>query len=100
VPTIKLLKRAELELADACEWYEKQQKGLSLGFRAEIKDSLNVLNLNPVLYAKRYNTDLRFLPVNKFPYVIVYWCDESLNTIFITSIFHTKRNPGKFLFEP
>jgi len=40
VPTIKLLKRAELELIDACEWYEKQQKGLSAKLRAEVKDTL------------------------------------------------------------
>jgi hypothetical protein len=28
--------------------------------------------------------------------VVVYWYDENLNTIFITSVFHTKRDPDKF----
>jgi hypothetical protein len=37
VPTIKLLKRAEHELIDACDWYEKQQKGLSGKLRREVK---------------------------------------------------------------
>jgi len=96
VPTIKLLKRAELELIDACDWYEKQQKGLSINFRKEIRASLSMINLNPKLYAKRYNTDLYFTPLKKFPFVIIYWHDEHLNTVFVTSIFHTKRNPDKF----
>jgi plasmid stabilization system protein ParE len=96
VPTIKLLKRAELELIDACEWYEKRQKGLSARFRRELRDSLNFINLNPKLYEIKYNTDLRFAHLKKFPYVIIYWYDEHLSTVFVTSIFHTKRNPEKF----
>jgi plasmid stabilization system protein ParE len=93
VPIIKLLKRAELELIDGCEWYEKQQKGLSLRFRSAIKSSLDSIALNPELYSERYNTDLRFTTVSKFPYVIVYWYDGHLDTVFITSVFHTKRKP-------
>jgi hypothetical protein len=96
VPTIKLLKRAELELVDACEWYEKQQKGLSTYFRREIKITIQSIDLNPKLFSKRYNSELRFVPVNKFPYVIVYWYDEQLDTTFITSIFHTSRSPEQF----
>jgi len=71
VPTIKLLKRAELELIDACEWYEKQQKGLPIYFRREIKITIQSIDLNPKLFSRRYNSELRFVPVYKFPYVIV-----------------------------
>ncbi|SDF60136.1 hypothetical protein SAMN05216464_12153 [Mucilaginibacter pineti] len=94
--TIKLLKRAELELIDACDWYEKQQKGLSGYFRRMIKSSLTLIGSNPELYSKKYNTDLHFTPMSKFPYVIVYWYDSHLDTVFVTSIFHTKRNPEGF----
>ncbi|MDR3696036.1 type II toxin-antitoxin system RelE/ParE family toxin [Mucilaginibacter sp.] len=96
MPTIKLLRRAELELIDACEWYEKQRKGLSAKLRAEIKDTLDFINSNPDLYAKKYKTDQHFAPLKKFPFIIVYWFDENLNTVFVTSIFHTKRNPKGF----
>lgn len=96
MPTVKLLKRAELELIDACDWYEKQQKGLSLKLRVEVKGVLNLIVSNPDLYAKKYNTDLHFAPLNKFPYIIIYWFDAQLDTLFITSIFHTKRNPKVF----
>jgi len=96
VPIIKLLKRAEIELTDACDWYEEQQKGLSLKFRKAIRSSLHLIDQNPKLYSRRYNTDLRFTIVEIFPYIIVYWYDENLNTVFVVSIFHTKRNPEEF----
>lgn len=96
MPLIKLLKRAETELFDACEWYEKQQKGLSLKFRQAIRNSLNSVAINPLIFSKRFDTELRFAPVYKFPYVIVYWFDENIDTIFVTSVFHTSRNPKKF----
>ena len=94
--TVKLLKRAELELIDACDWYEKQQKGLSLKLRQEIRVTISLISSNPDLYANKYNTDLHFAPLHKFPYIVVYWFDANLNTLYITSIFHTKRNPKGF----
>lgn len=99
MPTIKLLKRAELELNDACDWYEKQQKGLSLRFRNAVESSLESISLNPNLYPKKYGTYLHFAPIRKFPYLIIYRHDTQMNEIVVTSIFHTKRNPGKFEFE-
>lgn len=96
MPIIKLLKRAELELIDACDWYEEQQKGLSKYLRKEIKGVLGTIKLHPELYSKRYNTDLHFAPLQKFPYIIVYWYDKDLDAAFIISIFHTKRNPDEF----
>jgi len=95
VPSIKLLKRAELELIEACQWYEDQQKGLSINLRKEIKNSLNSISSDPLIFPKRFDTELRFALLYKFPYVIVYWYDEKLSTVFVTSVFHTKRNPER-----
>lgn len=99
MPSIKLLKRAELELFDACKWYEKRQKGLSQPFRKAVRNGLNSIASNPLIYSKRFDTELRYALLYKFPYVIVYWLDEKLDTIFVTSIFHTRRNPEKFESE-
>ena len=62
----------------------------------EIKKSLELINLNPKLYPKKYDTHLQFAPVKVFPFIVVYWFDENLKTVFVTSIFHTNRNPEKF----
>lgn len=96
MPSIKLLKRAEVELIEACEWYEKQQVGLSLKFRKAVKGSLDTILLNPLIFSKRFDTELRFASLYRFPYVIVYWYDKKLDIIFVTSVFHTKRNSKKF----
>jgi hypothetical protein len=72
VPTIKLLRRAELELIEACEWYEKRQKGLSARLRKEVREAFNFINLNPELYPKQYETDLHFCTLKKFPFIVVY----------------------------
>ncbi|RYE21079.1 MAG: type II toxin-antitoxin system RelE/ParE family toxin [Sphingobacteriaceae bacterium] len=93
MPTIKLLNRAEAELKESCIYYEKQQKGLSKFFRKELSSIIEQIGLNPFLYNSRYNTDLHFAALKKFPFIVIYWFDQKLNTVFITSIFHTKRNP-------
>jgi hypothetical protein len=93
VRTVKLLKRAEIELMEACDWYEHQQKGLSVRLRNEVSISIKIIAKTPHLYAERQGTNLRFTPLKKFPYLIIYWFDESLDTIFIASIFHMKRKP-------
>lgn len=91
--TLKLLKRAENELYEACGWYEERRKGLARRFLAEIYAQFDTVRKNPKLYQTRGNGNLRFSPLNKFPFVIVYWFDDNLNTIFIVSIFHTSREP-------
>jgi len=95
VASIKILKRADNELTDACIWYEKQQLGLSQKFRKAIRNSLNSIALNPLIFPKRFEENLRFAILYKFPYVIVYWYDEKLDTVFVASVFHTKRNPDR-----
>ena len=97
--SIKLLKRAKVELRDACAWYERQQKGLSERFLNEVENSFEKIISNPERYPKKYNTILHFAPVKKFPYLIIYRYDEELDKIVITSIFHTKGDSGKFEFE-
>lgn len=96
VPTVKLLEQAEFEVKDACDWYEEQQKGLSLKFRRSLKYTLGIIEETPLLYAPKYKGDLHFAPLRKFPYIVIYWIDLNLSTITVVSVFHTKRNPTKF----
>lgn len=91
--TLKLLKRAETELYEASDWYEEKRKGLASRFLWEIYSRLDTIKKNPKLYQVRGNRNLRFSPLNNFPFVIIYWLDDNLNAIFIVSIFHTSRAP-------
>ncbi len=91
--TLKILKRAENELYDSCDWYEQRKKGLARRFLKELDIHFRLITKNPALYQKQGDDNLRFSPLKKFPFVIVYWYDENLITIFVVSIFHTSREP-------
>lgn len=93
MPTIKLIRRAETELKEACEWYEKRQKGLSLNLRNEVRGSLNIIAGNPSLFAKRNDTTFKVLAIKEISLCYNYWYDEQLDIVFVTSVFHTKRKP-------
>ncbi|SEN71477.1 ParE toxin of type II toxin-antitoxin system, parDE [bacterium A37T11] len=91
--SIKLLERAEKELFDACEWYEEKQQGLSARFLREINRYITIISKNPQIYQIKGYEDLRFAPLKVFPYVLIYWYDDNLGNVYITSVFHTKRKP-------
>lgn len=90
---IELLSLAEDELSEAYEWYEEQQATLGNRFYKEINHYLSLIEINPYLFPVKYIEELRQVPVNKFPYVIIYWVDELTRTVYIVSIFHTSKNP-------
>jgi plasmid stabilization system protein ParE len=93
VRSVIILRRAEVELFDACKWYEEQRQGLSFELRKEIEDRLQIIITNPMMFPSRFKSDFRVSALKKFPYLIVYWYEKTTDTIFVTSIFHTKRNP-------
>lgn len=91
--TLKLLGRAENELRDSCGWYEQKRKGLARRFLKELDTRFKLITENPKLYQTQGDGKLRFAPLKKFPYGIVYWLDENQKIVFVVSIFHTSREP-------
>ncbi|MCE7065421.1 type II toxin-antitoxin system RelE/ParE family toxin [Dyadobacter sp. CY326] len=94
--SIEILKPAEIEFSQAYDWYDEQLVGLGRKFFKEISKYLSSISENPYKFAAKYDNELHFAPLKVFPYVIVYWVDETLETVFIVSIFHTSRNPKQF----
>jgi toxin ParE1/3/4 len=93
---LELLAEAEIELAEAFEWYEEQLNGLGNKLYNEVSYYLSLIESNPYLFAIKYRDDLRSATLNKFPYLIIFWVDEIERSIYIVSIFLTKRNPKYF----
>ena len=86
--------RAETEYSDAIEWYEDQESGLGSRFEESVQKLLKHIEKNPLIFPnKRYNT--REGKVEDFPYLIVYKVFPAKNIMYITSIFHTSRNPRR-----
>lgn len=93
---VKSLKVAEADIAEACEWYEKQQKGLSLRFVNEIRRLSALLAKDPYIYSVRFSESLRFVNLRKFPYFIAYHIDEPTHTVYLNAVFHSNRDPKSF----
>lgn len=91
--SVELLAQAEDELSDAYDWYEHKQQSLGNKLYNEVNHYLTLIEENPYQFPVKYTEDLRSASLNRFPYLILYWIDESNNIVFIVSIFHTSRNP-------
>jgi hypothetical protein len=96
VYTVKFLHEAEIEIADACEWYEKQQKGLGKRFINEVDQYITLIAKKPLHYNVRFVGRFRFAVLQIFPYMIAYKVDDVNKVIRVHSVFHTSRNPDQF----
>jgi len=90
---LELLFQAENELSDAYDWYEEQQLGLGDRLFREVNHFLELIERNPFHFPVRCAQELRTAALKIFPYLIIYWIDEQKSKVFVTSIFHTSRNP-------
>lgn len=83
---------AEKEFHEAIVRYESESEGLGTRFSNEILRVLRLVLQNPLI-CQITNRRYREAVVETFPYIIVYRIDDDV--IFISSIFHTSRNPKK-----
>ncbi|MDB5003950.1 MAG: plasmid stabilization system [Mucilaginibacter sp.] len=93
---VELLAIAENELSDSYDWYEEQQIGLGNRFYNDVNYYLSLLENNPHQFPIKYIDELRSVSIYKFPFVIIYWIDESNTAVYVVSVFHTSRNPRVF----
>ncbi len=87
---------AEDEFIAAYKWYEEQQKGLGERFQLETEKQLQKIISNPLAYHFSKG-NFRESSLVHFPFTIVFVLKENKKIIYISSIFHTSRNPkGKY----
>lgn len=92
--TIILHPEAEKEYLSSFLWYEERSPGLGERFAEAIDSKIQSITNNPYHYpekAKRYHEAM----VSVFPFLIAYKVYPEKKEIFIASIFHTSRKPGK-----
>lgn len=85
---------ADKEYRDAYLWYEERLEGLGDRFTEAIENQLNQIIAKPLLYAKKRGVN-REVKADTFPYLIVYKVYDKRKIIFVSSIYHTSRNPRK-----
>lgn len=81
---------AERDVAEAQQWYERQQAGLAAAFNAEFAAALDRLAETPFLYAQRYR-GIRRAVLRRFPFLIWYRVEGARITILACT--HGKADP-------
>ncbi|TYR36327.1 type II toxin-antitoxin system RelE/ParE family toxin [Sphingobacterium phlebotomi] len=94
---IELSQKALYELDEAYEWYEEQLSGLGTRLLKEVNKYLTTISKSPKLFQVHFPNEIRMVPLKVFPYLIVYWIDETNAKVAVLSIFHAKRHPSKIL---
>ena len=79
------------DIEAAAQWYEDQEPGLGADFARTIRQAIDTLPENPLMYRlhdRRRN--VRWLLSPRFPYRIVYRMQDELITVF--AVIHAARH--------
>lgn len=96
--SLQFLERAQLEIEESSEWYEKQSPGLGSRFIDAVEEKMKFIIQSPELFPIKRGS-YREAPLTKFPFSIVFKFRKQENSIVIFSVFHNSRNP-KHKFSP
>lgn len=80
------------EMEESYLWYEERSEGLGNRFLAAIQKRFEIITSTPELYAKRKG-QYREAMVDNFPFTVIYEILIKEKIIFVSYVFHTKRNP-------
>ena len=80
----------EKDLADAYDWYERQEPGLGDQFLTCVEASVRAITHYPESCPKVYREFRRAL-VRRFPYAVFY--EHSVGVVTFFGVFHTSRRP-------
>lgn len=82
--------QAEIEIAEAAEWYETRGRGLSTEFLRVVDAGIAAIRRHPLHYP-RIQGEIRRAPLRRFPYGIIYKVREE--EILVLACFHARRDP-------
>lgn len=91
IKSISFLHAAEIEAADAIDWYEEKESGLGTSFREAIETTIEAIRNTPSAFPIVQGTWVRRALTQRFPYSIIYTNNE--DAILIIAVFHSSRNP-------
>jgi plasmid stabilization system protein ParE len=84
---------AELDIAEAYNWYERRRPGLGEEFLSSVDACLQGLRRWPEMYVVVHEKFRRAL-IRRFPYAMFY--EYSGGKVTIYAVFHTARHPEKW----
>ena len=85
--------RADLDIAAAYQWYEREAAGLGLEFLQQLSSAYDRIARNPLKY-RDLESGIRRGLLRRFPYV-VYFAVES-DVVVILAVLHVSRDPAEW----
>jgi toxin ParE1/3/4 len=82
------------DIQEALNYYAEIYGNLGRRFKDSVDKTLEQIKKNP-FYQIRYNGNIRWLHLKKFPYSIHYIIDDLYDNIHILAIIHTASDPDK-----
>jgi len=82
---------AELDIADAYDWYEAQRAGLGERFLTAVRECLEEVQDSPLAYPVIEHGVRRAL-LRTFPYSVLYLARPDL--LIVVACFHGRRDPN------
>ena len=87
-----ILPLAKEDIREAAKWYNKRQNGLGKRFTAEVREKVHFIRQNPKGTNVR-DDEVRTAVLNVFPFMVHFTIDEKNETIIISAVLHTSRDP-------
>lgn len=87
---IRFAEAANIELLDACEWYEQQQAGLGERFKSDVREGALRIAGAPLLFPIELQEVRRYV-MNRFPYTLRYVVRGE--EVWILAVSHQHRRP-------
>ena len=72
---------------------EEVSKKVALDFLNDYKKTYKDLQKNP--FYPYHDSNYRYLPFKKFPFIAFFLVDEPSKTVFLNAVFNTHQNPDK-----
>src|SRR5688572_26907254 len=89
---LEIIPQAQVDLAEAAQYYNSQRLGLGDEFLAEFENSISRIAASPIAF-EQVRPGFRRCLLNRFPYGIYYRTPDE-HTVRVIIVRHHSRRPG------
>lgn len=92
---MQILQKARHDMQKSADWYDEQQAGLGERFLRSVIAAFKRIETAPLHYEIKFSKKFRFAQTESFPFLVVFKIKKDI--VVVHAVFHTSRNPEKFL---
>jgi plasmid stabilization system protein ParE len=88
---------AQQEVSDAAKWYDQQRPGYGQEFMTAFRRACQTIRENPLggaILETQDDPHIRRVILHKFPYAVIYDCQDAPAEVRIVAVSHMSRQPN------